>query len=563
MKKQFLYIGAFVAALLSLGSCAEEEHVDATADRAGISSLTAYFTSGTYVDKAVVTWQPQNSNDITDYVIPVPWYYPEESDNTTEKDMSQFKIVATLENNCKIDPPITVLDLTQKNAFTYTNPYGESKQITISGQRIKSSKCTIKSILVQPGYLQGVIDEDKKTISLLTSADLSDMTAEVVLDPHATISPDPAQPHDMNDGFQFTVTADNGTDKSVYKVIKHIPTKIPSGIRTGSELKLFENDMTMLGVATPNNTHPTLASIGSFVVLNLGDGSAPQYFRKVTGTKLGAINLGAAKADGAITSDCAGNMLICNYAASGSTLNIYKTNDVTKAPELFISYANALGVDIGARLHVQGDLAHDAIVTATPNACQNAIRWIVKDGKAGPAENILFGSVPAWGGLDGTSKVCAAGTDVKDGCVFSYYSDGNCPAYYAPAWSGAKQILSANSGGSGWGYNTGAADIRAFNKSRYYAIYEMGYWPNWGLPGHVYIYDAGDLSSISGNVNTSSALASIISTPDLYGSVGYAGDNRFADVLVTPSEDGYFLYVFYASNTHLSFGGYQFDCFDK
>ena len=51
--------------------------------------------------------------------------------------------------------------------------------------------------------------------------------------------------------------------------------------------------------------------------------------------------------------------------------------------------------------------------------------------------------------------------------------------------------------------------------------------------------------------------------PDNFGSVGYASDGRFADVLVTPSEDGYFLYIFYASNTHLSFGGIQVDCIKK
>ena len=66
MKKQLLYIGAYIAILFLLGSCVEEEHVNATADRAGISSLTAYFTSGTYIDKAVVSWQPQNSNRLRD-----------------------------------------------------------------------------------------------------------------------------------------------------------------------------------------------------------------------------------------------------------------------------------------------------------------------------------------------------------------------------------------------------------------------------------------------------------------------------------------------------------------
>ena len=38
---------------------------------------------------------------------------------------------------------------------------------------------------------------------------------------------------------------------------------------------------------------------------------------------------------------------------------------------------------------------------------------------------------------------------------------------------------------------------------------------------------------------------------------------RFADVLLTPSEDGYFMYVFYVSNTHNTFAGLQTDCIKK
>jgi hypothetical protein len=46
MKKKLLYITTSVAALLLFNSCQNEEYVQPTADRAGITSLDAYFTSG-------------------------------------------------------------------------------------------------------------------------------------------------------------------------------------------------------------------------------------------------------------------------------------------------------------------------------------------------------------------------------------------------------------------------------------------------------------------------------------------------------------------------------------
>ena len=100
----------------------------------------------------------------------------------------------------------------------------------------------------------------------------------MTLSPHASISPDPAVPHNFNDGFEFTVTAANTTDKAVYKVMKQIPPKIANGFGSGSATKMFENDMTTLGVTDAGAVHPTLACLGSYVVLNLGNGSAPQYF---------------------------------------------------------------------------------------------------------------------------------------------------------------------------------------------------------------------------------------------------------------------------------------------
>lgn len=549
-----------LALALAFTGCAEEENVAPTANREGITSLSAYFTSGTYQDKLAAQLST-TSSETTDYVIPIPYYYPEESDYVPSEDMKNMKVTAKLENNCFLSPGLGVLDLTKKNEFTYTNPYGEQKKITISGQLTHLNKCAIKSFMAEPGDLTGVIDEESKTISLVTAADLSEMTADVVLDPHATISPDPSVPHNFNDGFEFTVTADNGVDKSTYKVMKQIPPKIDNGYRAGSEKELFVNDMTTLGVKDPNAIHPTLACVGNFVVLNLGDGSAPQYFRKATGSKVGTIALGEAKATGAITSDNAGNMLICNYAENGQTLNIYKTNDVTKAPTKLISYTNGLGVGIGARLHVQGDLNSNAVITATPYSCNNAIRWIVKDGRVGNPENILM-SVAAWGAQDDAAKVVGVDAEGKNGSIVDYYQGGACQMYYLSDWKTSANLVQDNSGNA-WGYNTAAIDVRPFNKARYLALFEMGYWPDWGLTGHIYLYDASNPASVTGTTDGSSMLKYAYTIPDNFGSVGYASDGRFADVLVTPSEDGYFLYIFYASNTHLSFGGIQVDCIKK
>ena len=254
-------------------------------------------------------------------------------------------------------------------------------------------------------------------------------------------------------------------------------------------------------------------------------------------------------------------MLICNYADNGQTLNIYKTNDVTKAPTKFISYTNGLGVGIGARLHVQGDLNSNAVITATPYSCNNAIRWIVKDGRVGNPENILM-SVAAWGAQDDAAKVVGVDAEGKNGSIVDYYQGGVCQMYYLSDWKTSANLVQDNSGNA-WGYNTAAIDVRPFNKARYLALFEMGYWPDWGLTGHIYLYDASNPASVTGTTDGSSMLKYAYTIPDNFGSVGYASDGRFADVLVTPSEDGYFLYIFYASNTHLSFGGIQVDCIKK
>jgi hypothetical protein len=560
MKRFNLYIFAGLATIFALGSCVGEDPVAPTADRAGITSLTAYFTSGINKDKAAVAWTVDNSAQITDYVIPIPWYYPEESDSTTEKYMSAMRVVAIVENNCTIDPPITTLDLTKKTPFTYTDPYGTQKQITISGQMTKSDKCAIKSFILQPGDVSGVIDEDTKTISLITAGDLSECTAEATLSPHSTISPDPAVAHNYNDGFKFTVTADNGTTTATYNVVQQVPPKISSGIRANSKSDLFKTDLSVYGISSFSNA--TLACVGNNLVVDAGDGSTPIYLSKVTGNKIGTIALGDANANGCVASDLYGNMLISNFAASGSQLKIYKTSSPTAAPTLYLTYNNGLGLGLGSHIQIQGNLDGDAVITATcagPYA-QHFLRWTVTGGVLDATPKLIkIEGVTQWGGSQ--AKVVNRSTDVKDGYFVGHYADGNPKINYCDGTTNTVTMSIASSNtdfGDDYGpnYSCYCMDAREFNNKKYLALLNLDYfdWPG----SKLYLFDVSNMDNFTGTTVTSNSL---YYSQNVTGNVSQASGS--GDALLMPSKDGYKLDLYYISGNDMVLGGIEFDCIQK
>ncbi|MCS2582141.1 DUF5018 domain-containing protein [Bacteroides sp. BFG-551] len=42
------------------------------------------------------------------YVIPMPWYYPENSDNETSEYMKTMRVQAKLAPNCTIEPVLSI-----------------------------------------------------------------------------------------------------------------------------------------------------------------------------------------------------------------------------------------------------------------------------------------------------------------------------------------------------------------------------------------------------------------------------------------------------------------------
>lgn len=561
MRKNILYF--LVMALIALAGCQEPDYVSPTADRQSITSLTAIFTEGEYAEKIAVEYKIEDAS-ADRFVIPIPYYYPESSDNQTDQYMANFKVQAELAPNCILSPSLGIIDLTKDNYFTLTEADGSQRKICITGTRKKSSACQLLSFSLPELGISGSIDEENKKIALPTLDELSLTKASYTLSAHATISPDPAtEDLDFNEPVKLTVTAHDGT-QAVYTVEKKIPEKINFGYRAGSENLAYTIDLTTNSI--PDISHPTIAVCGGYLVINYGDGSTPSYFNAATGgNKLGTIHLGEAVADGSVTSDAGGHMLICNYAQSGGTWKLYMTDDVAKDPALLLSMPNTSGYSIGSRLSITGDITSNAIITASLDGADSGsnqfVRCIVQNGVIGSPELISVTGVDYWSGLDANAKIAYYSTTVSDGYFMGHYNNDDQLYYVDGASNNVVSALSAQSDGSAWGYNNSIVSVATFNNATYLALYSVGYFPQWAMNSILYLYDVSSVSGFTGSVDVTDILK--MSTSVTSYSASEPSEPRTGDVLLVPSANGFKMSLFYIDNTCKTVGCYDFDCIKK
>jgi len=556
MKNKIFY---FVALLAILGGCHKPEIPVATDVDQGINSVSAQFASGEYKTDANAKFTVQVTNpDQELIVIPIPWNYPEETDNLTE--ITNMRITANLDDNVTVEPSLSSMDLTKQNRITVTKADGSKKSYVVTGERRKSSKCAISSFVLANPLIVGVIDEDAKTISLISVDALGSSTADVSISSHATITPDPSVARNYASDVTFTVTAQDGTSKATYTVQKTVPPKINYGFRTGSATELWTNDFNLkYGITNAAGKNFTLAAIGANLILS--DGSQQFYFNSATGEKLGNITGSMNLAGGAITADKAGNMLLCNIAAKNATFNIYKTSSVTEAPVLFITmpYTMGVGAKMGAKINVQGDINGNAIITvptwawASTPAHHEIIRWVVTNGVPGPAEVVSISNVINWS---------SANVDVQ------YASTSTAGRYFVTSYSGAGNKLDAVNGATNtgvarlgtptWGANSNfnAVDAVVFNNATYVAVYGGMHFTYSQCIG--YMLDVTTLDQFTGLINDSPSLV-FTSNDYRYGSPVLAS----SDILLIPSPDGYKLRLYYTDGNCRSLVAWEFDCIDK
>ncbi|MBO6097497.1 MAG: DUF5018 domain-containing protein, partial [Bacteroidales bacterium] len=403
---------------LVAAACHQPEYVKPTAERQGITSLTAYFTFGPFENQEMAKLSISDPEQ-TRFVIPVPYYYPESSSDETEIYMIKARINAELQPNCKIEPGLTILDLTEENEFTYTDASGNSRKIVITGTRVHSSKAQLLTFDLLDPPISGIVDEAQHKVSLVSADDLSAAVAQVSISAHASISPDPSQPHDYNNGVTYTVTAANGVDKTEYTVVKEVPEKIDYGFNGSSVKPLFNFDPVSNTGLPPYTSvaYISMAVTGNFLVVSTGDG-APVYLNKLTGVKAGNLNTGSATVAG-ITSDEAGHLLLCNHAEGGNTFTIWTSAAVDEAPVEFYSFTNTSDLPMGYKVKVMGDISTKAQIVASLEGIDGVTTsskfWSfqVEDGAVvsaqlvdASASGLVWGSAPV-----NVTSMCAASTN--------------------------------------------------------------------------------------------------------------------------------------------------------
>ncbi len=575
MKRILCNIIAAAALLASFASCQKPHYVEPTAERDGFTSLSAYFTSGEYVNselaKLEVTDEMIKSGVL---VVKVPYYYPEPSENSTAVAMSRVRMKAELGKNCYLTPSLTILDLNEENEFTYTDAKGNTYPIIITGRRTKFHTASFVSFELVDMF-EGFIDNDERKIYLYTNDDLASCTAKAVPYAHSEVITDLSVARNYNEPQTIVIRAQDGTDYE-YVTEKAKPTKIRNGFNANSVKQLFSIDpKSRLGTPEYQSTgiYASLASIEGYLVVCLGDGSTPFYIHGTTAEKLGEINLGSAEA-ASITSDEAGHMLIVNAVdKADSKLRIYRTSSVTAAPELFYEYDNQTPLPVGRKMKVSGDIDGNAVIT------------LPYGGVSGVTESSQFLSLTVTGGSVTEAKVIDLAPAGLSWSVFPASATGVAPAssspsagYFAASYMKYNEIynrldyINADGGivrtigysdAGASNYNATVVESKSYNNVQYLALFVLGYFPGWGGHPFLYVYNVSNKGKLNGYIPESDAL--VVADVAIKSNNGAGTDSSMStgDVIIAPSADGFKIFIYYYDQFSGVIGGYTADCIKR
>jgi len=537
--------------LFLLNGCQEVEDLTPSVSREGINSMTAYFYGDDDPDNKFSSEIDYENGIIT---IVFPYNYPKNSDNVlTMEDLTHVRVEANLDDNVIISPPLLYMDFTKENYITVIDQTKTKKVYKVVAEIRKNSECEILSFELPSLGLSGIIDEDKKTISLISIEPIGTTLASVRISHGATMSPDPTKEAlDYDIPQQITVTAQDGKTTAIYTIKKDVPQKTEFGLRSGSAKTLWSKKInTELGIPELHLT-TGLAATKDYVVINTRNRPSIYLDRK-TGEIAGTINMNEIVGNLINfynTADDNDNILVCNLSPNAGSFKIWKIKGVTGTPELYIEWDG--GRPIGRKLSVKGNIDNDAIITAPIlDAANEFARWQVKGGA-------LQSQTPEIIKINGIEGSWGNNCDV----VYTNPSDLNSDyfaAYYAPprkfAWVDGKTNTVKAWGpeiSSNWISN--AADYTVFNNCPY-AVQNSVNSFTWGSDDTIYLYD----------VSTTSTFTSPIwSAPKgVYGGKDNAGANTngTGDVALKVSDDGYYMYLYFLF-TNGCVVCIQFDCID-
>ena len=564
---------------MALVGCQEPVEVPPTTTSIGIHSVSATFLKGELATNKMAVFTTPVTSLEEDIVIPVPWFFPEDSDNQIT-DITQMRVTATMDYNCFLDPGLCVLDLTQENHFDYTDGRGDHHDIVIRGEIRKLPYKQILDFQVTNPSLITIIDEAKKEVSIsytdATEPLLGECEVDYTLSPHATISIEGEETIDLTTLKELVVTAHDGsTQVYTIKTKNSTPQKVTYGYAPGSESELWYIEMEGLGIPCIETNNQSLAVCGKYLVVCPGTGAAPVLLNKNTGKKEMTMTLSGGVEAGYVCNDDAGNLLIANH--TDATFCIWRTADVTATPELFISYSNDTGYPLGSSMKVQGDINGDALIVAPFEATEvgggvnTIIYWTITGGVVSePTIQAITGFIgPGWGQgywyYVGNSPIAYTplGTKIEDGLLLSVY-DENVLYHVDGTTFACSQLLGTYTTFPNPPINR-AISAKHFNNARYTALFATGAWPAWAVNTYIYLYDMTTLVGMNGTIESTSALMFNLEPETFYEQGGGTGGGvaPVGDIILVPSSDGYYMTLYCIDNNNRLLVAYQVDCIDR
>ena len=594
MKKyiNILILGSLLAAFTACHEpeyyVPEDEEGTEVDNGLGIVSLTAIFPTGSeYADKELAVLNVTDP-EATVFDIPVPYYYPETSDNSSLFYLTNLRVRAKLNANWKLAPKtskvsLNKIDLTEQNEFVLTGPDGKSRDIIITGHQAKLTGCSIISFMVTDLGTSGIVKEADKEVMIPYLQDLSGVKFTAQLSPHAKIlkvgnkTYNENNAYDLNEGQIITIQAHDENVTAEYKITQDVPKPLDYGLNKASLSELFAIDpVASLGFPDYSTLcYPSIAAFDQNLVVCFGNGTEPVLLNKFNGTKTGTMNIGSAVAD-AITNDDAGHVLICNAAGSDEEVHIYVSSDAKSAPVALGSFVNPLdigsGYEIGHRMKVYGNVAEEAVIVFTSEGIPTVTSasravWVkvAANQLSGEPQIVDFAAnTLGWGGapVEYATVIPASLNPDQDGFYVSYYGDNADPV---AAENGEDCYILHHIDKKGkdtqldllgtWADNPNCLDIKKFNGSDYMVWMSVSHFPSWGGCAKLNFYEATTPGSLS-KVLPETKEMKVYQSGAYNDTVGACGD-----ICLSPTSDGYYLFLYYYDHHTHTLGGFKADCF--
>ena len=556
MKNKILSIVSVIAFLMGMSACHSPEDFNPTVERNIINNLTASFPDDDSDDNSFTS-----EIDYTNHVITVvfPYNYPKLSDNVLQQsDLKKMRVIADLDNNVYVYPPLLFMDMTQENFITVKDQTGTSTEYKVVAEIRKSNECAITKFNLTSLGLSGIINESTKTISLISLESIGEMLADVTISHGATISPDPrtvALNYDQEQ--KLTVTAQNGTTQSVYTVKKEIPEKIAAGLRANSAKLLWTKKLTDVGI-TSTNMVTGIAVTNDYVVINDRGNSNAIYLDGRTGANVGTINISSfagSLTNFYATADDGDNILFTNLVPnSGNVFTVWRVRGVNGTPEKYIEF-NVTSA-IGRKLSVQGSLDGDAIITAPYYGTSGQFaRWQVVNGalKSQTPDLVVSQGLGSWG--DNADVIYSDPTDPTSDYFAAFYSTPRNLCWF----NGKTNTIRYNGPEVSANWIQNAVDYKVFNKVAYVLSNSVNSF-TWGTDDSIYLFDLAGNSLDNQPINFGSDGLGVNGN---YGAkaLGSQNANGTGDVALKVSSNGYYLYIYFMF-TNGYVGCVQCDCID-